>query len=172
MMMDRKKGNSSWKFHEEFHIFENNLVEFFTEIGRVKWHSEKLCQVAAYIFIHKNLTQKQLKELTGYALSTISANLNTLLVGELKKRRISRTNQYEYYFGDTLQEFLNEGREARNNEILDLYSFLEKKLLELEELVKNGELGADFVHKRTEELFRFAKTFKNLIDDSKSIMSK
>ena len=170
--MYKKKVKFSWKFHEEFREFENDLVEFFTEIGRVKWHAEKLCQIAAYIFLYKNLTQKQLRELTSYALSTISANLNTLLVGELKKRRIPRTNQFEYYFGDTSQEYLQEGLEARNNEILELYSFVEVKLLELEDLVKNGELGADFVHERTEELFRFAKTFKTLIDNSKSIISK
>ncbi len=170
--MSEKNDISDWKFHDEFQGFKSALVDFFVEIGKVKWHSDKLCIIAAYIFLYEELTQKQLKELTGYALSTISANINVLLACELKKRRIVRTNKFEYYFGETLQEYLQEASEARNNEVLELYAFLSNKLVELKDLNEKGEMGAEFIHERATQLFRFAEIFKGLIESAQSIIPR
>lgn len=158
---------SKWKFDQTFQKYENALVNFFVELGQAKWHSEPISVISAHLFLHDRLTQKQLRNLTGYALSTISTSLNALFTSGLKKRRIPGTNKSEYYFGEiiqtTIRDILKEGIEQATKDILDLHEFLSIKLDQLEVLIEMGDLEAEFAHQRTQQLLKFAEIYNDLI---------
>jgi len=88
----------------ENHIFEGKmkeyeqiLVDFSMESGRAKSADQKLQKLLAYLSIHKKLTQKQFKDLTGYSIATISKKLRFLIdSGVIEKKRIEKTNEYIY----------------------------------------------------------------------------
>jgi len=88
----------------ENHIFEGKmkeyeqiLVDFSMESGRAKSADQKLQKLLAYLSIHKKLTQKQFKDLTGYSIATISKKLKFLIdSGVIEKKRIEKTNEHVY----------------------------------------------------------------------------
>jgi len=151
-------------FHKELHEFEELIIDFFIEIGDIKWNSAKISKIAGYIFLHSTLTQKQLKEMTGYALSTISANLNTLLAVGLSKRRIPRTHTFEYSFTQNFNQIVSEGKDRDEAQMLELIEFITYSLKKLEGLKEKYEEEVSFLSQRLSDLLLFAVTYKKLID--------
>jgi len=48
--------------------YENQLVQIFKSLGAAVYTSDKTMTIYGYILIHHRLTQKQLRDLTGYSL--------------------------------------------------------------------------------------------------------
>jgi len=57
---------------------EKRLVDLLTNAGYLKGRSRKFSEITAHIYIHREVTQRLLRKLTGYSLGTISAALQTL----------------------------------------------------------------------------------------------
>lgn len=84
-------------FEGKMKEYEQILVEFSMESGRAKSADQKLQKLLAYLGIHKKLTQKQFKDLTGYSMATISKKLRFLIdSGVIEKKRIERSNEHVY----------------------------------------------------------------------------
>ena len=64
-------------FQGKMKEYEQLLIEFSMESGRAKSADQKLQRILAYLGIHKKLTQKQFKDLTGYSIATISKKFGT-----------------------------------------------------------------------------------------------
>ncbi|MHA2247351.1 MAG: hypothetical protein ACXADY_20560 [Candidatus Hodarchaeales archaeon] len=78
--------------------YEKQLVAFFIALGGSRGQGEKESTISGYGFVHKKLTAKQLRDLTGYSIGTISSYFRTFYrSGFLKKRRLSGSHTYEYY---------------------------------------------------------------------------
>jgi len=58
---------------------EQQIVDFFLEIGRQYNKNLKLVTIQAYFYIYQALTQKQLKKLTSFSSSTISTTLQLFI---------------------------------------------------------------------------------------------
>ncbi len=58
---------------------EQKVIDFYLEFGRKSSLNLKLIEIYAYFRIYDTLTQKQLKQLTGFSASTISAALQSFL---------------------------------------------------------------------------------------------
>ena len=84
-------------FQGKMKEYEQLLIEFSMESGRAKSADQKLQKILAYLGIHKKLTQKQFKDLTGYSIATISKKLRFLIdSGVIEKKRIEKSNEYVY----------------------------------------------------------------------------
>ena len=57
---------------------EKRLVEIIASMGYFKGRSQKMAEITANIAIRKEVTQKQIRELTGYSLGTVSSALQSL----------------------------------------------------------------------------------------------
>lgn len=76
---------------------ENKLVDTITSLSYLKGRTNKHSKLIAHIYIRKATTQKQLRELTGYSLGTISNILQSLeKMGIVNKTQNPETREYSY----------------------------------------------------------------------------
>ena len=67
---------------------ERRIVSFYATIGKMDSLSPKLTEVYAYLRIYDELSQEQLRQLTGFSLSTISAILQSFLQADIISREM------------------------------------------------------------------------------------
>jgi len=81
---------------------ENHLVEIITSMGKLKGRSDKMAKLAAYITIRGEVTQKSLREITGYSLGTVSSSLQILeKMGFVSKHKDSNSREYLYRYEES-----------------------------------------------------------------------
>lgn len=82
---------------EKFRTIEKKLVDILTNLGYLKGRSAKTSEIMAYIYVRQEVTQKTLRELTGYSLGTISTALQHLeKLGMVRKHPDPDTREYHY----------------------------------------------------------------------------
>ncbi len=167
-MMNTNSLIENHKFEGKIKEYENILIDFVLESGRAKSVDPNLQLILGYIGIHKKLTQKQLKDLTGLSSGTISKKLRDILdLKVVKKEKIPKTNKYIYIntpetYGDTADETLEE--------FIEITKFLKQKINELED--KKDKKGAEFLIKRIQGLFKTFETVKNIWSDIEFIFTQ
>ncbi|MHA1883444.1 MAG: MarR family transcriptional regulator [Promethearchaeota archaeon] len=148
--------------------YEKILMQFVMESGRAKSVDHNLQLILGYIGIHKTLTQKQLRDLTGLSPGTISNKLKTLLnFGIVKKDRIPKSNESLYI---NAPESYEDTAEATFDDFTKINEFLKGKLLELEKL-KNRK-GAHFLSERIKKLTMTFETVQNIWSDIEFIFKQ
>jgi DNA-binding transcriptional regulator GbsR (MarR family) len=81
---------------------ENRLGEIITSMGQLKGRSDKMAKLAAYITIRGEVTQKLLREITGYSLGTVSSSLQILeKMGFVSKYKDSNSKEYLYRYEES-----------------------------------------------------------------------
>ena len=76
---------------------ENKIADTITSLSTLKGRTKKHARITALLYIHKKSTQKQLREITGYSLGTISNILQSLeKLGIIHKTIDSQTREYLY----------------------------------------------------------------------------
>ena len=76
---------------------ENKLVQILKNMGQIKGRSDKTTTIATYVTIRKEVTQKTLRDLTGYSLGTVSSSLQTLeKMGLIKKIKNPQSRELTY----------------------------------------------------------------------------
>lgn len=84
---------------QQLREIESELVQIITSMGNLKGRSNKIAEIAAYITIRKEVTQRLVRELTGYSLGSVSSILQSLEhMGLVKKHKGSKTREYLYIF--------------------------------------------------------------------------
>ncbi|MFX1417768.1 MAG: hypothetical protein ACFE9N_02480 [Promethearchaeota archaeon] len=167
-MMDKKHIPENHIFEGKIKEYEQILIDFVLDSGRAKSVDPNLQLVLGYIGIHKRLTQKQLKDLTGLSTGTISKKLRDILaLGVAKKERISKTNEYLYIntpetYGDIADTTFEDFRKINE--------FLERKIIELEKL--KDKKGAEFLAKRLKGLIKTFETVQNIWSDIEFIFTQ
>lgn len=82
---------------EKLRQIESRLVEILTSIGYLKGRSKRTAEITAYITIRGEVTQKLLRELTGYSLGTVSSTLQSLEnSGVIRKHKNPNSRGYIY----------------------------------------------------------------------------
>jgi len=137
-------------FEGKMKEYEQVLVDFSMESGRAKSADLKLQKILAYLSIHKKLTQKQFKDLTGFSIGTISKKLRFLIEsGVIEKERIEKTNEYIYQI-DT-QVYARVG----NLSYTEFPIIKEFVIAKIDELKKDKEKsGQDLLLKRLIEMLQ------------------
>ena len=98
-MEDSKPHN----IEEKLRTIEKRLIDILKNFGYLKGRSSKTSEIAAYLYVHQEVTQKILRELTGYSLGTISTALRALEKrGHAHRHRDPDTREYHYELNGTL----------------------------------------------------------------------
>ena len=148
--------------------FEEILIQFVLESGKAKSVDPNLQLILGYIGIHKKLTQKQIKDLTGLSTGTISKKLKDILeFGIVRKERIPKTNEYLYInapeaYGDTA--------DATFEDFTKINEFLKTKITELEKFKEKKD--AEFLSERIKSLIMTFETVQNIWSDIEFIFKQ
>lgn len=109
----------------ELKPYENEIINFYLDMAKFLQYEEKATKLYAFILIHGKLTQRQLHDLTGYALSTISTTVNSLLrLGTIRRQYIPGTHTLEFFPKNNSIQFVNENF----SHMMERLYVLEKKI--------------------------------------------
>ncbi len=76
---------------------DHKLVDIITNLSFLKGRQPKISKIIALTYLHRKTTQKQLREITGYSLGTISNSLRSLeKMGIIRKTQNPQTREYNY----------------------------------------------------------------------------
>lgn len=154
-------------FDSELRKYEDKLVELLLDIAQQKRVNRKLSTITSYLLIHGGLTQKELKELTGFSMGTISTFLS-VMVGAgnfFEKRLIPKTHTFVYSFSGKLGDLSIKGVEIAINSIISMEGFLRTTLLKLKKLDEQGKKGAKLLSERILELLDSFELYKEFFPD-------
>ncbi|MHA2036026.1 MAG: MarR family transcriptional regulator [Promethearchaeota archaeon] len=167
-MIDKKQLMRNHIFEGKIKEYEQILIEFVLESGRAKSVDPNLQLILGYIGIHKNLTQKQLKDLAGLSAGTISKKLRDIMdLGIIKKKKIPKSNEFIYI---TSPETYGDTADATLGEFTEINEFLKKKITEIEKL--KDKTGADFLTERIKSLAKTFETVQNIWSDIEFIFTQ
>ena len=115
-------------FDEKLKKYEEKLVAFFTDIGQQKRVNPKFLKMSSFLFIHKKLTQKALKELTGFSTGTISTFLSVMIGSDFyTKELIPGTHTYIYRYNGKIEDLTSKGLEIALKSFFDSEGFKEEE---------------------------------------------
>ena len=130
MTVNEGSLNDNHHFNEKLRKYEKKIVEFLLDIGKSKRVNPKISEIASYLFIHENLTQKELKELTGFSIGSISTFLSVMTgTGTFQKQLIPGTHAFMHSFSGKLEDLSTRGIEIALSSFSSLQSYLHIELL-------------------------------------------
>jgi len=136
--------------------YENLIVNAYLEYFGTSQFHPKSSKIICYFLIHRKLTQKQLQELTGYSVGTISSYLSLLEnKGFLKKRMIPGTHTMQYFIPGSLIQYINILRENTLKENAKAKDFFKSIKMKLNELLMQNLKGFDLIHSSVNEILNF-----------------
>jgi DNA-binding transcriptional regulator GbsR (MarR family) len=149
---------------ETLREIESRLVEIITDMGTLKGRSKKMAEITAYITIRKEITQRLLRELTGYSLGSVSSVLQSLeKIGLVQKRKGPNSREYIYKFDESYTQ--PQSRSTAN--ILEYFSQLEHFFGELDERLNqpgfNEKKGYEEVKEFVDDMKKLFPAFKNAL---------
>ena len=149
--------------------FEQELVKFFSDLTEENPKGNIYTDIAAYLFIHRNLTQKQLKELTGFSVGSISNILSILEnTGVIEKKPVLLTHKKKkvrvntYSLGNNRDMFLKSQRSRLAN-ASKTYQFILSKKKELEEFKNQDKKGYKLLSSRMEDILKFLDNISTVV---------
>jgi hypothetical protein len=149
-------------FSDKLRKYEDKIVDFIVDIGRRKRVNPKMLQISSYLFVHGGLTQKELQELTGFSMGTISTYLSVMIgMGRFQKERIPKTHTFKYSYSGNLEDMIISGIDIMISSLSSMDVYLNSKKKDLEKLIKQNKKGAEHLFQRIDELqeiFDFYKT--------------
>ena len=164
--MSREKNSVKDHLYQgKIRYYEKRLIELIIEITESKERSPTIYEIIGYILIHGSLTQKQLKDLTGFSLGKLSANLNALVgAGGLDKKLIKGTHAYAYSFGGDISKILSRTSFLKFDTNVKLKELVEDKIVELEMKEFANKSGRELLLKRMYEMIDFVEVHRELLE--------
>jgi DNA-binding transcriptional regulator GbsR (MarR family) len=127
-----------------------------------------MLKITSHLLIHGSLTQKEIKELTGLSIGTISTYLSVLLsTGRLVKNRIPGTHTYTYSFSGSLEDLGAKGLQGALKSIENSVGFLKNKKGDLKKLAAQSKKGATHIANRIDEILGAFEAYKQIFADFK-----
>ena len=145
---------------KELKAIEKRLVEIIVDLGFLKGRSRKTSEILAHLYIYNKVTQRMLREITGYSAGTVSSTLRELQkLGLVRRSNDLSGREYLYEFAVPVSQQL-----SRYSGMMDQYfrvwnEFLEKLENELRRNQLSGKKGA-------ENISRFIKKIRVVIQAS------
>jgi DNA-binding transcriptional regulator GbsR (MarR family) len=137
------------RFEGKLGEIEKDIVEFLVNSPLFVGQSEYMPTIKSYFITRRDLTQKDMKDLTGYSTGVISQALRELVeIGFIEKANVSKMGKITYSMSSIVTSFLNfyldgfKQYDAWKEELEEIMADLEKKKEKLKEL-----RGFDVVYK-------------------------
>ncbi|MFW9876640.1 MAG: hypothetical protein ACFFG0_26390 [Candidatus Thorarchaeota archaeon] len=148
---------------DELRKYEDIIVKCLQNIAQSKRVNPKISTISAYLLIHGKLTQKELKELTGFSMGSISTLLSVMTgTGVFQKERIPHTHTFIYSFPGKLEDLTTRGIEIALSAFGPLETYLKNKKKELKKLAEQRKEGANHLLQRIDELLESFEIYKIL----------
>lgn len=129
-------------FEGKLRTIEKRLINVIANLGYLKGRSPKFSEITAYVYVHQEVTQKILRELTGYSLGTISTVLQILeKQGIIRKHLNPDTREYHYELYGTLSQIGSRSLthvQQYFSEIKEFFQAIEAKLAQSNLSKKKG----------------------------------
>ena len=159
-------------FDAKLRKYEDKLVEIFLDIGQSKRANPKMSAIASYLLIHGKLTQKEIKELTGFSMGTVSTYLSVMTGTEhFQKQRIDRTHTFTYSFSGKLEVLTTRALEVAVSSLGSIEIYLKNKIETLKKLIGQSKKGAKHLSQRIDELIESFEIYKKIFS-SDGILSE
>ena len=153
-------------YSKKLRKYEDKLVEFFVDIGRRKRVNPKILQISSYLLIHGSLTQKELKNLTGLSMGTISTFLSVMIgMGRFQKERIPKTHTFRYSYSGNIEEMTIRGIDVMVSNLTSMGVYLNAKKKQLKDLAEQNKKGAEHLSQRIDELLDIFEFYKKIFPD-------
>lgn len=150
-------------FSDKLRKYEDKIVEFLLDIAKSKRVNPKISTISSYLLIHGKLTQKELKELTGFSMGSISTLLSVMTgTGAFQKERIPHTHTFMYSFPGKLENLTTKGIEIALSTFGPLETYLKNRKKELKKLTEQSKEGAEHLLQRIDELLETFEIYKIL----------
>lgn len=148
-----EEEKQSHLFDDKIRIYEDKLIEIILDIGQSKRVNPKIATISCYLLIHGKLTQKEIKELTGFSMGTVSTYLSVMIgTGNYRKMRIPHTHTFVYSFSGKLEVLTTRAIEVVLSSLGPIEICLKNKKEILKKLIKQNKKGAKHLSNRIEEL--------------------
>ena len=163
MTLEDNTNTDTHIFNEKLRKYEEKFVEFLLDIAESKRVNPKISKISSYLLLRGKLTQKELKELTGFSMGSISTFISVMTgTGVYKKERIPHTHTYMYSFAGNLEDLTTKGYEIALNSFDSFERYLSIKKKELKGLIERSKEGAEYLLQRINELLEIFEIYKKL----------
>jgi len=147
---------------------KNHLVEIITSMVQLKGRSDKLDKIAAYITIRGEVTQKLLREITGYSLGTVSSSLQILeKMGFVSKYKNSNSREHLYRYEESYTQ--SQSRSIMN--VLEYFRELDEFLSQMEDKLDKPHLKGKEGYKKIREFIENMRRLFPVVEDALSKLS-
>lgn len=154
-------GDRKHLFSDKLRKYEDKIANFIVDIGTRKRVNPKMLQISSYLLVHGSLTQKELQELTGFSMGTISTYLSVMIgMGRFQKERIPKTHTFKYSYSGNLEEMTIRGIDVMISSLTSMDSYLTGKKKELKKLMEQKKEGAEHLTQRIDELLDVFEFYK------------
>ena len=159
--MSNSESTKDYIYSGKIKEYETILLEFFKELGNLKNQPSKISTINSYLAIRKSLTQKELKELTGFSSGAVSKYINkTIKFGIVKRTRKEGSNEYIYYIAKPFSEMYKSASELSMDLIEPMLSKIDINLNRLEDYKTHR--GYDLFKTRLEDLRKTFEAFSKI----------
>ncbi|MFX1568254.1 MAG: MarR family transcriptional regulator [Promethearchaeota archaeon] len=163
MTVEEDVKDESHLFDNKLRSYEDKIVDFLLDIARTKRVNPKISTISSYLLIHGKLTQKELKELTGFSMGSISTFLSVMTgTGVFQKKRIPKSHTFTYSFTGELEDLTTKGIEIALSSFSPLDIYLKSKKNELKKYIEQSKKGAQHLFNRIDELLEAFEIYKFL----------
>ena len=153
---------------EQSKEIEREIVTFYKTIGKMVDLNSRSTEIFAYLKIYDALSQEQLKQLTGYSLSTISATLQSFLQADIISRRmIPKTHKNLYRIKPERVNFVYTPSTEILEDLERLDSYIVEKQTELQTLLGKYPIEIIFLHRRLNSLRNYVEVQRRSINREK-----
>ena len=144
----------------ELKAIEKRLVEIIVDLGYFKGRSRKTSEILAHLYIYNKVTQKMLREITGYSTGTVSSTLQELqTLGLIRRSSDLRGREHLYELAVAVSQQL-----SRYSGMMDQYFRAWNEFLKrLENELRKNQLSKK---RGAENIFRFIKKMRVMIQAS------
>lgn len=155
------KKAEPFRFDGKMAEFEKTLLDYHLERAKFNHQSETLATLFAYLSIYEQLTQTQLRELTGYSKSTISTGLANLInIRYVKKEKKRNSREFIYSIAFPSSESIDDVLGTMSKEII----FFKKKIGDLSKNVNPSKKGYEFLLKRLKEAVKAFELYQSILE--------
>ncbi len=143
---------------------EREIVAFYKTVGEMVSLNPMTTEIFAYLRIYDTLTQEQLRQLTGFSLSTISSRLQSFLQADIISRRIiPKTHKNLYMIKPERVHFVYTPSTQILEDLEQLDLFIMEKQTELQEFQNEHPIEVNFLHMRLNSLRNYIEVQRRQI---------
>ncbi|MFX1337874.1 MAG: hypothetical protein ACFFDK_04640 [Promethearchaeota archaeon] len=147
------KFKRNYIFEGKIREFEKELVKISLEIEKRRGQNPVISKILIYLLMYEHLTQKQLKNLTGYSIGSISTHLSAMnSIGIIEKKLIRGTHTNIYSLKIDLGQNISSLVKMSRDYINQTFQFLKSKKTKLNEIFNKKKEKIKPILERFEEI--------------------